>query len=159
MENQMDLVGRKNIFGFTMVEILMSISLLSVLVAVATTQYMDYRKEAKTAVTNKKLVELREALIGNPEIINNGQYTKPGIINDLGAVPSAISNLETQGSYSSYSMYEKTGWRGPYVNNVSGWSQDGWGTAIVYNAGPRTLVSCGDDRNCATVSDNIVVPF
>src|SRR5438093_849087 len=99
--------------GFTMVEVLMTISLVGILAAVATTQFIDYRNDAKIAVTNKKLNELREALVGNPEIIANGQYVKPGIAIDLGSVPSSLGALASQGSYSSFDLYEKRGWRGP----------------------------------------------
>lgn len=153
---------KKQDHGFTMVEMLMTISLIAVLSGVATVQFIDYRKEAKTAVTNKKLGELREAINGNPELIANGQYVKPGFIVDTGTVPTALSDLASQGSFSSFDMYEKRGWRGPYVNTNPGgdttWSQDAWGTAFSYGASSRIIRSCGDDKTCAT-SDDLTISF
>lgn len=148
--------------GFTMVEALMTIGLISILSAIATTQYIDFRKEAKTAVTNKKMAEIREALVGNPEIIANGQYVKQGIIIDVAGTPSALSALVSQGSYSSYSIYEKRGWRGPYVNSsVADWSKDAWGTTFSYSGSSRWIKSCGSDAICggANASDDITLAF
>lgn len=157
------MVGSKNkTAAFTMVEMLMTISLVAVLGGIATVQFIDYRKDAKIAVTNKKLAELREAIVGNPDLVANGAYVKPGFIIDTGSVPASLDDLVTQGAYSSFDMYEKKGWRGPYVNTVPGggvsWSQDGWGTNLNYSAGARTITSCGDNKTCGN-SDDITVSF
>jgi prepilin-type N-terminal cleavage/methylation domain-containing protein len=154
---------KKQNHGFTMVEMLMTISLVAVLSAVATTQFIDYRKEAKTAVTNKKLSELREAITGNPDLIANGQYVKPGFIVDTGSVPAALEDLAVQGSaYPNFDMYEKRGWRGPYINTTPGgdttWSQDGWGTTLSYSASSRTITSCGNDKTCGN-ADDLTISF
>ncbi len=148
--------------GFTMVELLMAIALVSILAAIAGVQYIDFRTEAKISMSEKKLYELRDALSGNPEFVANGNYVKPGLIVDVGAVPSSLSALISQGSYSSFNMYEKRGWRGPYINSsVSGWSLDAWGTAISYYASSRVIKSCGKDAICdgANATDDISVSF
>lgn len=151
--------------GFTMVELLMTITLVGILSGVATVQFIDYRKEAKTAVTNKKMSEIVEALVGNPSIVANGQYVKSGIIVDVGEVPATLESLATIGSYDAYDLYEKKGWRGPYVNTNSGagqtWSQDAWGTNFSYSQGTRILTSCGPDLICGdgNAADDIALPF
>lgn len=148
--------------GFTMVELVMAIGLIAILATIAGVQYIDFRTEAKIKMTEKKLYEIRDALAGNPEFVANGTYTKPGMIVDLGAVPASLSALVSQGSYSSFSMYEKRGWRGPYINSsVSGWSTDAWGTAISYYASSRVIKSCGSDAICggANATDDISVSF
>lgn len=148
--------------AFTMVEMLMAIGLVSILSAVATTQYIDYRNEARITMTNKKLLEFREALAGNPELVANGQYIKTGIIIDLKQVPSSLTDLISQGSHSSYDLYEKMGWRGPYLNSAAvNWNLDAWGNAIIYNASSRFIQSCGVDGICgdANAADDITVDF
>lgn len=148
--------------GFTMVELLMTITLISVLSAIATTQYIDYRNDARHAVTEKKLLEFRDALAGNPELVANGQFIKPGIIIDIKQVPSSLSDLVSQGAYASYDVYEKIGWRGPYINvNAVNWNLDAWGNAVNYNASSRFIQSCGPDNICggANAADDITINF
>lgn len=154
--------------GFTLVEMLMAIVLVGILSAVAATRYLDFRNEARIATTQKKLFELREAIVGNPELVANGQYVKPGIMIDLGFNSSTIASLSlstlvSQGSYSSFDVYEKRGWRGPYVDTGNGaiWSKDAWGTNFSFSAAGRELRSCGKDLTCggSSSADDIVIPF
>ncbi|MEZ4814166.1 MAG: type II secretion system protein GspG [Bdellovibrionota bacterium] len=148
--------------GFTMVELLMTITLIAVISAVATTQYIDYRDDARRTITEKKLYEYRDALAGNPELLANGSYIKPGIIIDVREVPTSLDALVSQGSYSSYDVYEKRGWRGPYVNSAAAnWNVDAWGNPISYDSTSRTLKSCGPDGICGDTfaSDDITVGF
>ena len=140
----------------------MTIMLMGILAAVALTNFIDFGKEAKTNVTQKRLAELKEALIGNPELVINGEYIKKGLIADVGSIPTSIDDLVTQGSFDDYSFITKRGWRGPYVNSsVTDWNKDGWGIAIVYSAAGRTLKSCGPDRVCGggNAADDITISF
>ncbi len=152
-------VEQKYTRGLTMVELLMTIALASILSTVATIQFIDYRLEAKIAATNKTMGEIREALVGNTDIVANGTYVRPGIIVDLGEVPPSLDILVTQSTYPNFDHFEKRGWRGPYVNsNVTTWSKDAWNNNLVYSQGDRELKSMGPDGIVDT-ADDIVVTF
>jgi prepilin-type N-terminal cleavage/methylation domain-containing protein len=151
--------------AFTMVELLMVILLIGVVSTVVGTQFIDFRQEAKIAVTKKRMSEIREALLGNPDLIEGGKFVKPGLIIDVGEVPETIDSLVTQGSYPDFDYYAKKGWRGPYVNpnigEANSWKKDGWGTDFLYNKDIRTLSSCGPDKLCgeANAADDITLAF
>jgi prepilin-type N-terminal cleavage/methylation domain-containing protein len=145
--------------GFTLIEITMCIVLVAILSTVAFTQYIDFAKDAKLGVTASRMNELRMAIVGDARQTAAGQYTNSGFINQVGQVPTSLTDLVSQGSYQTYDPYAKVGWRGPYVSTLeTNWQKDAWGTLFQYSAIGRTITSCGPDRTCGT-SDDIIVNF
>jgi type II secretory pathway pseudopilin PulG len=137
----------------------MVILLVGILSAVAVTQYVDFRKDAKTNVTLARMNELRMAIVGDPRQVAAGQYVSSGFISQVGSVPTALADLTAQGAYPTYDPYSKTGWRGPYISTLQAdWQKDAWGTAFQYDAGARTITSCGANLTCGD-GDDIVVSF
>ncbi len=155
----MPLAGR---YGFTLIEILMVILLVGIVSAVTVPQFIDFSRDAKTSVTNQKLIEFKKAIIGDPDsLTKNGTYAQPGFENHVGAVPTTLAQLNTQGALAAYDPFTKKGWRGPYVSTSTtnaSWNIDGWGTVIQYTPVTRTLFSCGADKICSN-GDDIVVRF
>jgi len=147
--------------GFTLVEALMVILILGILATIGVTQFTDFSKDARTAVTNEKLVAIKLAIIGDPHFYAGGEYTKPGYQAHCGAPPVTLNDLITMpgaGACSTvYDPFLKTGWRGPYLSSTdSSWNQDGWGTTLEYFVtGPpvRTIRSCGPDKICGNTDD------
>ncbi len=135
-----------------MVELVMAIAVTAIVVAVGTNSFVDYRKEARIAATQKKLIELRLAVRGDPTLITQGKYTRPGIIVDIGEVPASIDILVTNTTYPVYSQTEQRGWRGPYVNAAAGWNLDAWGNALVLES-DGNVVSAGADELPGTADD------
>lgn len=132
---------------------------MGVLSAVALPQFIDFSKEAKTNVTAQKLADFKVAIVGDPHAIANGVYTQPGFLGNMGVVPTALTELTTQGALPAYDPFNRTGWRGPYVSTSdTNWNRDAWLTLIQYNSGTRTLTSCGPDKVCAN-GDDIIVQF
>lgn len=145
--------------GFTLVEILMALLLISILAGIAVPQFIDFSGSAATGVTQERLNELKSAIIGDPRLVENGVFLKPGFEAQLGSLPTTLNDLVTQGAYPNYSPFTKKGWRGPYVSNsTSDWNLDSWKQPIVYTPAARTLRSCGPDKVCNN-ADDIVVTF
>jgi prepilin-type N-terminal cleavage/methylation domain-containing protein len=147
--------------GFTMIEMLMVILLVSILSLTVASQFIDMSPEAKTAVTRERMNTLKAAIVGDGRMVSNGKYTKQGYETHCVGLPSTLTDLITQpaaGTCSSvYDPFTKRGWRGPYVSSTdSNWNKDAWGTALVYySAGPpaRTLRSCGPNATCGNADD------
>lgn len=131
----------------------MVIVLISIVSAVAVPQFLDFRDDAKSAVTKERLMSLRNAIVGD------SRNSRLGYFHHLGSYPASLNDLATQGSKPAYDPIGKIGWNGPYVDtSVSGWNLDAWGTAIQYSANARTLTSCGPNSTCGN-ADDIVLSF
>ncbi len=149
--------------GFTLIEVLTVILILSILATIGITQFLDFSGDAKTAVTKDRINQIRLAIIGDPRLISGGVYTSPGYIIHCGGVPASLTNLVTMpgaGTCSAaYDPLTRTGWRGPYVSNsVTDWDHDAWGTALDYDGTNREISSCGPNLNCGD-GDDIIMGF
>ncbi len=145
--------------GFTLVEILMVLILVGILSAIAFPAFVDFSNDARVVTTTEKLNEFKRAIIGDPRRVANGRHLDPGFETHRGALPAALTDLTTQGAQPAYNPFSKSGWRGPYISDSStDWNLDAWGTAIVYNAGARTLTSYGEDLAVGG-GDDIIVSF
>lgn len=139
--------------GFTLVEILMVIALIAIVSAIAVPQFVDFRTDAKKAVTQDRMGSLRAAIVGD------ARSGKTGYLSHFGSPPAALADLAIRGTQAAYDPINKTGWNGPYVDStVAGWDKDGWGTAYQYNATTRMIRSCGPDLTCGN-ADDLVVSF
>ncbi len=138
---------------------MMVIALLGILSAVAAANFVDFSSDAKKNVTLTRMGELRTAIIGDPSLITAGAYTNPGFINQVGSVPTALTDLTTQGANAAYDPFLKKGWRGPYISTIEpNWNKDAWGTALVYSSAGRTIKSCGANKVCGD-ADDITISF
>ena len=145
--------------GFTLIEILMVILLVGIISGVAIPQFIDFRSDAKAAVTKNRMNELRMAIVGDPRQVANGQYVNAGFLNHVGSVPTSLNDLTAQGTFQAYDPFAKRGWRGPYVSTAeTNWNRDAWGTLFQYTAATRTIRSCGPNLTCGN-ADDITVTF
>ena len=152
--------------GLTLVEVLMTVLVLSILTMIGITQFTDFNNDARIAVTAEKLNALKTAIMGDPHFYASGEYTKQGYQAHCGAPPTTLNDLITMpGAGTCATVYDpflKTGWRGPYISNTDpSWNKDAWGTTIEYYvAGPpaRTIRSCGPDKTCGN-ADDISITF
>jgi len=145
--------------GFTLIEILMVLILLAVISAVSIPSVINLSNNAKITVTTERLNEIKRAIVGDSRRVANGEYINPGFETNMGSLPTALTDLTTQGAQSTYNPFTKRGWRGPYISDTSStWNQDAWGTTIVYSSGGRSLTSYGPNK-AAGGGDDIVITF
>lgn len=145
--------------GFTIVELLMVILLVGVLSAVMMPQFIDFRTDAKIAVTKDKLSSIKLALLGDARQVVNGVPVSPGYIKNMGSLPSSLTDLVTKGSQATYDPFSKRGWNGPYLDSTNAnWNKDGWDINFVYSSTGRTVTSCGPNKICGN-ADDIVINF
>ncbi len=131
--------------GFTLVELVIVIVVLAIIAAVGIPQIGGMIQVSKTNATKTEMVELKKAIIGNPQAVAGGVYVSCGFEGDVGFAPSRLEDLVTKpDSISSWDRLTRRGWNGPYVDSTDGgYLADAWESAYVYNCPARTLTSNG----------------
>ena len=143
--------------GFTVIEILMAIVLISIVSLVAMDVINDTVSEGRFEETVSKMTAIQNAMIGDASVMEAGSRTSFGFLGDVGAIPTAAQGIaalvsQPTPALPAYAMNATArfglGWNGPYLSNMSSgtdYTKDGWGNAFVYSptASPPTLVSYG----------------
>jgi prepilin-type N-terminal cleavage/methylation domain-containing protein len=126
--------------GFTLVELVLVIVIAGILVTVALRSAGIVSDTAKVEETKQELEALTCAIVGNPELQNNGVRSDFGYTGDIGSLPLNLDALHSNpGSYST--------WKGPYIENrfsqdSDDFKKDAWGELYQYSAGV-TITSVG----------------
>jgi type II secretory pathway pseudopilin PulG len=144
--------------GLTLIELLMTLALLTVLVVVSIAPIGDSIEEQRFELTRQKLDQIRVALIGDPRVREGGSRSSFGYFGDIGDFPpeaDGLAALVTQpGGVSTFGVDTThrlgIGWRGPYFEESSTpaltWN-DGWNQplAYTYDGATLTVTSQGAD--------------
>lgn len=131
--------------GFTMLELIIVIAVVSILAAIVTPLAVEQITQKRYEACREELVLLRKALVGDTRVMEGGNRSNYGFLGDVGALPVVLDELLQPGSrplFQAYTLGGTTfhhGWRGPYVSEIL----DPWGNAYHYLV--RT-VSADDKR-------------
>ena len=130
----------EKIRGFSAIEALMVIGLLSIFAVAAIGVSFDVSDETAFEITINRMIAVRNAMIGDPDQREGGTRTNFGFLGDMGAIPTNAVGLSGLTSSTGYTIYAPDatsrfghGWKGPYLSAGLGQSitTDGWGTALV----------------------------
>ncbi|WP_081917982.1 prepilin-type N-terminal cleavage/methylation domain-containing protein [Methylobacter sp. BBA5.1] len=144
--------------GFTLLEMTVVLLLMTLLASVAIRETNGLSFQVRYEQTRERLERIREAILGNPRQIINGQQAVSGFVADMGRLPKNLHELLEQNfcsdrTYSTQATCEAAGkiwnfqqdwtldsdsglwygWHGPYLN-ISGSALDddafvdGWGS-------------------------------
>ena len=137
--------------GFTLLELLVVVSLLGLLSLTAVALFDNAGDQDRFEATRNRLAVIRTAIIGDTSRTLNGEPMLSGYVADMGRLPSNIAELliendttlgVSQATWAEYDIAGVSvtgltgklyaGWRGPYLfgtPDASGTSfRDGWGT-------------------------------
>jgi len=138
--------------GFTLLELLVVVSLLGLLSLTAVAIFDNAGDQDRFEATRSRLASIRTAIIGDSSRTLNGEPILSGYVADMGRLPSNIAELlveddttlgVSQAAWAEYDLAGVSGvsglagklyagWRGPYLfgtPEASGTAfRDGWGT-------------------------------
>jgi prepilin-type N-terminal cleavage/methylation domain-containing protein len=143
--------------GFSLVELTVVLLLITLIASVAVRETSELAFQTRYEQTKERLEMIRQAILGNPRLIINGQQAVSGFVADMGRLPYSLRELiedydcdgpSADGNGDTYFTNDGpcpwsldtthnsglgAGWKGPYLN-VSGSPSDnfaftdGWGT-------------------------------
>ncbi len=136
-------MSRRYHSGFTLVELVITITLTAILITVAMKSVAVLSRTSREEETKQKLEAMAFAIAGNPSLSNNGVRSDFGYVGDIGAMPTTLDNLCTNPGYAT--------WKGPYVSSrfvqsANEFKQDAWGANLQYSGG-MTITSTGSGSN------------
>jgi prepilin-type N-terminal cleavage/methylation domain-containing protein len=136
--------------GFTLIEIILVVLLIGILAGLAANLLTNTLDQTRFDESQKKMTVLSNAMVGNPELNTNGVRSDFGFVGDLGRLPTALTELVTQGALPAWDAANGLGWHGPYVpgdfaQNPNGYRTDGWGTLLTYAGATGIVTSLGSD--------------
>jgi prepilin-type N-terminal cleavage/methylation domain-containing protein len=127
--------------GFTLIELVASVMIAGILVAIASQGIVSQFENAKHEGTRDEMREIARAIVGNPNITSNGTRTDFGYVGDVGAMPANLTGLLTNpGSYST--------WDGPYIKGTfaaADYQNDEWGVAYTFTDSLLKSTGSGSD--------------
>jgi type II secretory pathway pseudopilin PulG len=137
--------SRKRIKAHTLIEMVAIITILGILAAVIVPRIQNISLAAKTSATQKEMVELQKAIVGD------GEYR--GFYDDNSSLPANLSDLYGIQDPGYNPFLQTGGRRGTYISeaDVDGdgtadMLQDAWGTAYGWDSGTGVITSGGPDQ-------------
>ena len=148
--------------GFTMIELVMVIVVMSALAAVSVPRINDFITNSKIQASKNEMLQIRAAISGTPDRTAGGRYVDRGYIGDVGALPSSLNDLITNPGLPAYDYFSRTGWNGPYLvdNGTGEILRDAWLVDYVLNVADSTIRSFGPNKTDESgTGDDIVIKY
>jgi len=126
--------------GFTLIEIIVAMAILSILAGTLAPMMYRVWESNEIAVTRERMVDLKTAIAGSRELIQQGVRSHYGFVGDVGVIPDTLDDLVTDsGAW--------TNWNGPYLGggfNPSTFKLDAWSNPIIFTEHSPPLVVSGE---------------
>jgi prepilin-type N-terminal cleavage/methylation domain-containing protein len=127
--------------GWTLIELMIAITIIGLLIGFMAPRLVGrVVNQARVTATRQQMDEIRKALVGDPNLIVDGELVAPGYHGDVGSWPPpapgdtiGLSWLYRQPpGVPAYNPYTKHGWNGPYIRADSQlrYLDDSWQNAF-----------------------------
>ncbi|MDF1544886.1 MAG: hypothetical protein P1R58_07260 [bacterium] len=119
--------------GMSLIELTAIIIVVGILTSMAMQSMTVLVEDVRQVGTERELEELSVAIVGDPDITQNGLRADFGYVGDIGSFPPNLSALQNNpGGFAT--------WAGPYTKpglnqDTLGYKTDEWGSAYNYSGG------------------------
>jgi len=141
--------------GFTLIELIMVIIVVGILAGIVAQKIASVGNSAKLEETRSEMDRLAEAIVGNPDIVNNGTRSDFGYVGDVGALPPDLDALHTNPGFVT--------WHGRYIENSfsqqpDDFKNDAWQQEYVFSGLAITSLGSGApiERRLAGSTDHLL---
>ncbi|MCH8272963.1 MAG: prepilin-type N-terminal cleavage/methylation domain-containing protein [Candidatus Marinimicrobia bacterium] len=138
--------------GFTLMELIIVMVLIGIMTSISINIVIRTLEAQKADSTLLEMEIIKRAIAGDPSLIINGRRADFGFYGDMGIMPTALTDLLTQGSQpaltNNTTYFITYGWGGPYLSkSFEGESdasiEDSWGNTYEYT-NSKTVNASGD---------------
>jgi general secretion pathway protein G len=135
--------------GFTMGEMVIVIGIIAILAALLAPLAVNRITAARYETCREEVKLIKQAIVGDPALIEGGARSSFGFVGDLGVLPANLAELVVRDALIRpiYQQFGATamfyGWRGPYISETL----DPWGRAYNYSL----INPTGDDKRIALI--------
>jgi type II secretory pathway pseudopilin PulG len=120
--------------GIAAIEVMVIVVALAIAATVAIPVFLQNYQVNRLNITRTRILQIKRAIIGEPENMIGHTRTSFGFVGDLGVLPLNLNQLLNGAGYPSFQLQTNVwfGYRGPYLKNSAS-LLDAWGNAISYN--------------------------
>lgn len=128
--------------GLSLIELIVILAVLVTLVALLVPSTVQQLTAARRDDTVYEMEGLKEALIGDPDLVAQGVRTDFGYLGDIGDLPAALDELVVQDGQPPYAFESNVrvgaGWKGPYItlgpgSDENSHERDAFGNDYLYD--------------------------
>jgi prepilin-type N-terminal cleavage/methylation domain-containing protein len=162
--------------GFTLVEVIVILAVLSILVALAVPAALRIFQVTAEEGTRDEMLNLKEAMIGNPDKLRGNVRSDFAFLGDIGRLPANLDEILAKGALPAFAFdgakQAGAGWNGPYITGSfageesDDFKNDQLGNAYLYSDVDFTngngeladgkITSAGADGTFGTADDIVI---
>ena len=139
--------------AFTLIELVLIIVIIGIVATIAMKSMQPAIDRSRFESTTREMESLAQAIIGDPNQVQDGIRTDFGYVGDIGALPPNLDALTANpGGFST--------WDGPYiqsdfVENADDYKKDAWGNLYTYIGGVTISSSGGGSPITRQFAQNV----
>ena len=139
--------------AFTLIEMVLIIVIIGIVATIALRTMQPAIDQARFEATTQEMELLAQAIVGDPNQVQDGFRADFGYVGDIGTLPPNLDALVTNpGGYST--------WNGPYiqsgfVEDADDYKKDAWGDSYTYTGGVTISSNAGGSPISKQFAQNV----
>jgi general secretion pathway protein G len=138
--------------GFTLLEIIVVMGIITLMAGIMIPMVYRLWESNEVDISRERMMDLKIAMVGDPNLVQNGVRTNFGYAGDYGQLPAEITNAlfpYLPGGYNP-NTYNKDAWGNKFIYTPAKDASDRYVSAVIESTGPDGIPGNGDDMNDAT---------